>query len=560
MQHSYKDYLAQQYLKENMDVVVAKNVREAVGSVEDIYKRNTDRITSGLTDIQCRIDRTNDNLEEISFGLDGIQGTLDVINGNIVSGFQALFVQAEELNDSLAHIGRCIDELNRGVDELIEIGRTPVQIWAYNHYEIARDAARRRLFPEALEAVNFAISGNSQHTGLKTDYRFHHLRGVLLLGIPGEPHSADLVDLKAAENSFLLAARYAHHDNLVEEAQALVGAGKAAYAEGRLGDAQEHYIASLKADPKCGEANYQMARLFVHANDERGIEHYLSSAFNVHWSFAMRAAEDAQFSDITDLVEKCVRSTTARIVKEIQPPMQTIVDDLKFLKEREIRLCPIVDFGEHSVLLDDIAKAKDAMNQRRLKDVFDIRNRTPRTSETLRKLAESYCVRLRSSEGSISAQGVAPSIPSAPRLDSEKIATRVTSIICGAVAIVAIFAFFAAAKGDLARVKGPVDLVVILIFLGIFLGIPLAIVFGGAGAIIGRISFFVAHSVAKGSNEASERRERSRNEVIGKKNRAIVERNRAIVHQMINEIQAHFGGAATPAHASREISVLTARR
>src|SRR5437588_10959080 len=112
LHHSYKDYLAQQYLKENVNAAVAKNVREAVGSIEDIYNNNTNRITAELTDIQCRIDRTNEALENLSFGLDGIQGTLDVINGNIVSGFQALFVQVDELNDSLAHIGRGIDRLN----------------------------------------------------------------------------------------------------------------------------------------------------------------------------------------------------------------------------------------------------------------------------------------------------------------------------------------------------------------------------------------------------------------------------------------------------------------
>jgi hypothetical protein len=34
--YSYKDYIGQQYLKENMDVVISKNIREAVGSIEAI--------------------------------------------------------------------------------------------------------------------------------------------------------------------------------------------------------------------------------------------------------------------------------------------------------------------------------------------------------------------------------------------------------------------------------------------------------------------------------------------------------------------------------------------
>jgi tetratricopeptide (TPR) repeat protein len=517
MHHSYEQYLAQQYLKENMNVVVAKNVREAVGSIEDIYKHNTERITAGLTDIQCRMDRTNDHLEEISFALDGIQGTLDVVNSNVVSGFQALFVKTDELNESLTHIGYGIDAIGQGINTLVQIGRAPVQTWASNQYEIARDAIRRELFPEALEALDYAISGNGQNTGHKTDYRFHHLRGVLLLGIAGEPESLPLVNLKAAESAFVQAARYAQHDNPGEAAQALVGAGKATYAEARLPDAQKYFLMSLKCDPRCGEANYQLARLYVHANDMNAIQRYLSTAFDVHWSFAMRAAEDAQFSHMTDTVENCVHLATQRMIQEIQPPVRKIVDDLKFVKEKEIELCPISGINEHAAILEDIADARNALNIKKLKNVFDVRHNMPRTREKVQKLAVSYCGHLTSSESRISSEGANFS---ARYIDPDRLAKSL-KIAVRVIVIMAAVWWWATWKADVWHTHQPIEYVIgILVFIA-------------AAVLLGNLSFSLGKSMTKASNETRTNRARARNQKVS-------EENRAHLLRTINDIRAHF--------------------
>ncbi len=535
--HSYEEYLAQQYLKENMNAVLAKNVREAVGPIEEIYKRNTDRVTAGLTEIQCRIDRTNETLEEISFGLDGIQSTLDVINGNVVSGFQALFVKVDELNDSLAHISRGIEDINRGIDALVEIGRMPVQTWAYNQYEIARDATRRKLFPEALEAVTLAIRGTALQTGLKIDYRFHQLRGVLLLGIPGEPGSLDILDLPAAEQSFLLAARYAQHDNAIDAAQALVGAGKAAYADRRLSDAQKHYVASLDTDPKCGEAHYQMARLYVHGNNTKAIQDCLCNAFDIHWSFAMRAAEDAQFTQMTDLVEQCVRSTSNKIVQEIQPPLGKIVGDFKFITGKEDASCPISDLSEHSIIMEYIAQARRALNSKRLKHAFEVRQQVPRIVDALRMLAASYCSKLKGDEARIVTQGTAPTISAGTGSDPEKAAKGVMRFVV--LLGVAVFVLVVFAEFNRPAYIGASGASYAFNFIGmaLLIGIPLALVCAFVGNFVGGL----ASRSVRSSNELHQRRVLSQNDAIIANNREIIEHKRNILTRRIAEINAYFG-------------------
>ena len=70
------------------------------------------------------------------------------------------------------------------------------------------------------------------------DLRFERLRAALLAGVPGQPKSAQLVDLPAAERAWFNLALKAGRERPAEAAAALVGAGKCAYAAGRL--TQQH--------------------------------------------------------------------------------------------------------------------------------------------------------------------------------------------------------------------------------------------------------------------------------------------------------------------------------
>jgi hypothetical protein len=544
--HSYKDYLAQQYLRENMEVILAKNVRSAVGSVEDICRQNateikgsiedaTDRLSSHLKDIRSSLDTQNKNLEVISFGIDQISGSLDVLNSNVVNGFQALFVQVAELNASLAHI-------SRSIDSLVEIARTPVQTWAFNQYDISRDAMRRGLFPEALDAVNLAINGNGQQTGYRTDFRFHQLRGVLLLGIPGEPESILLVDLKGAEEAFLLAERYANRDHKVEAAQAMVGAGKAAYADGRLPDAHRHFTAALGLHPQCAEAHYQLARLCVHGNVLDAMRHFLCTSFNIHWSFAIRAAADGEFALHYRLVEECVRITADQIAQSIIPAISDAQSKLRLLEHNQDESARIDSWADFPFIKREVEALSSVVKRGMLKSAFEARSKVPSMLPKLKAVADSYCSMLRAQGGQIATRGTmdTPTAPSFvdPHRVANKLATTVVTILgIGAVAILAIkIALETAARHPATAVQFVFEAVLVFAGMLIFVGLGLVIGLPAVFAVV-RIATLGILKANQGVVTARVSLERRHTQLTNEK---LVAQNQTALNKRLAQIEAIF--------------------
>src|SRR6266851_9399572 len=105
---SYKEFIAQQYLRRNMDIVLSTRLREAVGSIDEIFGKHAQRVQET---IDSGFSSVTDNLETITLSLDGIQESVDIMNANIVSGFQALLAGMEETN-------RYLSVMKSGVDSL----------------------------------------------------------------------------------------------------------------------------------------------------------------------------------------------------------------------------------------------------------------------------------------------------------------------------------------------------------------------------------------------------------------------------------------------------------
>ncbi len=461
--HSYREFVEHQYLKRNIDLVVQKNIRELVGSVEEIYERNAIALRSEIED---GVQQTNHNLETITLNLEDIADTLDVINSNVVSGFQALFVKADEINSSLSH-------LNRSVEALIDIARTPAQTWALNQFDIARDLMRRKLFPETLEAVNLAINGNSLNTGYKFDHRFHQLRGTILLGIPGEPDSTEILDLKAAEEAFVAAARYARSDYPMEAALAYVGAGKAAYADERLKDAEKNYLEALGLNQLCGEANYQLSRLRMHAGDTAQMEEYLARALNIHWSFALRAANDAVFESHVDFVQACIVKVSKRIESEIDPRVKTIIADVDFLKEKRVPNYSVYTIAQYEFdrLDREVTKISQTLESKQLKNVFEARLDLPGTMTLLAEVVKKYCNFLEACATSANFRSSMATSLEGPRVDPEDQASKISTIVC-VIAVLAflVWAYFAAVGEN--HGGGGVGVFIFFILYVVIAGIP----------------------------------------------------------------------------------------
>ena len=153
------------------------------------------------------------------------------------------------------------------VDELMAEARSQSQTEAVLQFQIAREAFLDRRFPESLEAVSRALdTGPSLMAAGRLVWRIHLLRALLLLG---SDHNTDpgLVDPAEAEQSFLMAARYARMGYPLDAARALLGAGWAAYVkekgevERRISAAVTYTGEALDLDGDLTEAQFQAAKL-----------------------------------------------------------------------------------------------------------------------------------------------------------------------------------------------------------------------------------------------------------------------------------------------------------
>ena len=249
--------------------------------------------------------------------------------------------------------------------------------------------------------VRLTLAGTDQRTACTSDHRLHYLHGVLLSGAPGERKSIEVVDLAASEQAFLAAAGTTPREQPMATALAYVGAGKAAYAQGRLKRAEQHYRAALAVAAQCGEANYQMARLRMHAKDHAGVQKFLGTAFDIHWSFALRAASEVLYFTRSALLEKCVVATTSRLVSEARRRIDTLIAGVRFLKEREDSDYAVEAIGGIDFVATSIRSVQAPMHTAGLKNAFHARKEMAATSRKLTEFAHDYCLLLRNLESLI---------------------------------------------------------------------------------------------------------------------------------------------------------------
>ena len=370
----YRDYVVSHNVKENLDIVLSKPIREAVGSIEDIFKRNTEPLTEALKDFTWFPSGRNENVEVARISLWAMCGTSDARCADTVSGFQALFVKADECNPSLAGL-ECAD--------------------ADERYGIALRLARNQQYEEALQTLR------ATPVERETDWRCDQLRGVLLSGIAGQPKSAEVVDLRGAEEAFVTAAERVRAADRGAAAHAMVGAGKAAYAAGRIGDAVGHFAAAIELDARCGEAHYQWARLHMQAQDHDGVRRHLPRAFDCHWSYGVRAASDPVLARRPALVVQCIAAATRDLLRDARNGLAEAAGHFKFLQAQQDKFYPLADDLTFAPLTANIRSAPAGFRTRLLKRAFDARKSSHATQRTVARLAKDYVARLRTAEDAI---------------------------------------------------------------------------------------------------------------------------------------------------------------
>ena len=200
---SYLDYLQAKSFEQGLRSEISKQTRALIATNEQLQREHIS-VTRSLSAT------VSDGFEQLSFDLQGVRQDLAEINSTLNWGFSELLTAVGRVNDSL--------------NDLIKISKTPAQIWAYEQFEIAREAYRKELYDEAIEQLDRAIGGHGSNAGYKLEYRFHYLLGTIQLG-SFRNNSPEIVNLAQAESAFLNAARYARMDEPMEAGRAFLAAG-----------------------------------------------------------------------------------------------------------------------------------------------------------------------------------------------------------------------------------------------------------------------------------------------------------------------------------------------
>jgi tetratricopeptide (TPR) repeat protein len=205
--------------------------------------------------------------------------------------------------------------------ELKHGAQTSAEMWAFEQFDVARDAFRRELWPEAAEYLDRAIHGDDRHAGYELDYRFHFLLGLIRLGSLRH-HDPALIDPERATESFLLAGRYAKSDHPAEAARAFFAAGWACYVRGRIEEAQAHTGQAVLLDPAAPEIRFQAAKFFAHAGlpDQAGL--HLAQAIAREPAFAAAAVLDGDFAPLAEKVSALIEAEREEVGRRASQALQ----------------------------------------------------------------------------------------------------------------------------------------------------------------------------------------------------------------------------------------------
>jgi hypothetical protein len=229
-------------------------------------------------------------------------------------------------SETLANLGG----MQTTLQELLKTSKTPSQTAAYEHFDIAREAFRKGLYPECLEALGQAIHGvPGVSAGYRLEWRFHQLRGLVLLGSHNNP-DGELLNPIEAEICFLTAARYAKADAPTDAATAFLSAGWAAYVQvdradsAKLHQALEYTQKALELEPDLGEALFQLAKFQMSLGRPADGLSALRRAAEREPLFLAKAAADGDFQRHGDELNRFLENLRQEIIQQLQRELEPI--------------------------------------------------------------------------------------------------------------------------------------------------------------------------------------------------------------------------------------------
>lgn len=124
---SYKDYLQANAFVGTIKREISTQTRSLIASNEELQKENI-LITKSRDEAFSR--QLSEGMESLSFDLNNIKQGIGDLNATFEWGFNELLSSIGQVNDSLSN--------------LVTLVKTPAQTWAWEQFEIARDAFRQQ--------------------------------------------------------------------------------------------------------------------------------------------------------------------------------------------------------------------------------------------------------------------------------------------------------------------------------------------------------------------------------------------------------------------------------
>jgi hypothetical protein len=234
---NYLKYLEDKSHFDGLKISVRNDIKDLVSSDRELSQNHISvarDISESISDSTDRIVSSLDSgFSNLAVSIDDVRSSVDNLSSICEIGFSVLDLHLTNLNESIR--------------ELVRIAKTPDQTWAFEQFEIARDAYRRNLYEESLEYIDRAIDGYKDRSGFKLEHRFHLLRGHIHLGNERN-YSLKLVNLNLAYDDFINAAKYAEYDHKPAMAKAMQLAGWTSYCSGNIGNAEKHLLDSLSTE------------------------------------------------------------------------------------------------------------------------------------------------------------------------------------------------------------------------------------------------------------------------------------------------------------------------
>jgi tetratricopeptide (TPR) repeat protein len=347
---SYRDYLQTKSFEDDIRSDISQQTRSIIASNEELQREHIKVLELSSTAVSS-------GFERLSFEVNALTAEISKLGSVFQWGFSELLMDTARLNDTL--------------DNLLKVAKTPAQTWAYEQFEIARDAFKRGLYEDALDYINRAINGHGSQTGYKLEGRFHYLLGTIRLG-DFNNNSPNIIDLAKAEQAFLDAAKYVTPESEVTKQWRIesgsygflkargqaylscLAAGWAAYCQGKIDDAERHTQLALKSEFPA--AYFQMAKIWMHKGSVEPAIESLRKAIKRDRGYSIKAASDLDFQSHAAPLNNLLSQLRDEAKAEAENLFKGITDRISANEALRLE-------GMHIAVFEPFRKAKSALSE-----------------------------------------------------------------------------------------------------------------------------------------------------------------------------------------------------